>query len=138
MGKAIGKIKSVNQFLGDYINGFKDQPTTGAIGQALPWTAELGKGLGQAVPAAAVMIKFYEDNAHGRTPLEAGVYPCSGAMIQFFAETVTAQGPPCESADLAGAKAVATALKKRPYPNPNRWKVSPGRIAAIMPSSSMH
>lgn len=56
----VSKLKTLNDYLGDLVNGVKDTPWPEQIAEAFEWTAPLGEAFADVVPPVKVLIKWYE------------------------------------------------------------------------------
>src|SRR4051794_19164945 len=60
LGKTLGRIKTVQEFLADAAEGIKDTGFPKAIAASIPWIGPLGEAAAEAVAPIKFLVKLFE------------------------------------------------------------------------------
>lgn len=93
----IGRFKTVNEFLGDFVDAVKDTPWPKAISIALPWAGIVGEAIADCVAPIKFLVKIYENATRKDDPSELGLIACTVAFERSI-EQALRRFPPEQAA----------------------------------------
>jgi len=94
LGKFLGKIKGIDEFLAAAFEGLKHVDFVQALGDALPWAGAFTEALGEAVPPVKFLVKLFSKLTEEKDPSSLAYLACTLSYQRAVEQAVKAQGPP--------------------------------------------
>jgi len=96
LGKLLSRIKTVNEFLKDALDGFKDAGFVKALAEALPWAEAAVQGAKEVVPAVKFVVAVFEKLTRTPDPKALAYLAFTLAYQRAVEQAVTALGEPSD------------------------------------------
>jgi hypothetical protein len=94
VGRLVGHIKSVADFLSDAVEGFKDTDFPAAIARALPWAEVVGESVAEALPPVKFVVKLFKTLTKETDPEALGHLACTIAYEHAVEQAIKEVGDP--------------------------------------------
>jgi hypothetical protein len=94
LAKTVGRVKSINEFFADTLDGLKSVDFVEAAQKASPWLAAIGSTVADVVPAVKFVVKLFEKLTAMNDPTTLGVLAFTVAYEQSVVQAVRAVGAP--------------------------------------------
>jgi hypothetical protein len=94
LGKFLGKIKDIDEFLADTFEGLKSVDFLQAMGDALPWAGAFTEALGEAIPPVKFLVKLFSKLTEEKDPNALAYLACTLSYLRAVEQATRTQGPP--------------------------------------------
>jgi hypothetical protein len=94
LGKFLGKIKGIDEFLADAFEGLKHVDFLQALGDALPWAGAFTDALGEAIPPVKFVVKLFSKLTEEKDPSALAYLACTLSYQRAVEQAAKTQGPP--------------------------------------------
>ncbi|HEX9983920.1 MAG TPA: pentapeptide repeat-containing protein [Thermoanaerobaculia bacterium] len=98
LAKTVGRVKTINEFFADAVDGLKGIDFVEAAQKASPWLAAIGSSVADVVPAVKFVVKLFEKLTAIDDPASLGLLAYTVAYEQAVLQAVRAVGRPAGAA----------------------------------------
>lgn len=98
LAKTVGRVKSINEFFADALDGVKSLDFVEAAEKASPWVAAIASSVADVIPAVKFVVKLFEKLTAIDDPAALGQLAFTVAYQQSVLQAVRAVGAPAGAA----------------------------------------
>lgn len=102
VGRTVGRLKSIADFLSDAVEALKDTTVVAAVGRAAPWADAFGSALSETIPPVKFAIELVKGFTEEHDPEALGFLAATLAYQRAVEQTVASMESPSNAKKAGG------------------------------------